>query len=193
MLWRHLIGQLLCKWWVTSADHSLLSVLYIYNSLFNRCVTPRMDNSSVMQPTKWLPPFFRTFCDQNSNFRLLGLWASEHLSTFFICSRHLVITESLTHEEQLPADFFKSNAWKLTLKDLKICSGKGKKILESLLSNVKLVTLSLYVKKQIYKTLSPSRKGRGNGERAVYKRGEWWYCELKFRKILENLNYFFKL
>jgi hypothetical protein len=76
------LWQLLCEWEVTIEDHSLLSVLYMYDSFFYRYVTPWMKNSSVMLLTGWLPPFFRLFCDRNSNFRLLDLPASEHWSLF---------------------------------------------------------------------------------------------------------------
>ncbi len=39
MFWRFLLWQLLCKWWVTTADHSLLLVLYLYNLFLFATVT----------------------------------------------------------------------------------------------------------------------------------------------------------
>ncbi len=36
------------NWWVTTTDHSLQSVLYLYDSFFSMYVSPQMKNSSVM-------------------------------------------------------------------------------------------------------------------------------------------------
>jgi hypothetical protein len=38
----------LCKWWVTTADHSFQSVMYLYGSFFSWYVTPQIRNSSMM-------------------------------------------------------------------------------------------------------------------------------------------------
>ncbi len=55
MLWQFLIWELLCRWWVTTADHSLVSVLYLYDSFFCRYVTPQMKNLGVMLLAGWFP------------------------------------------------------------------------------------------------------------------------------------------
>jgi hypothetical protein len=96
MHWRFLILQLLCKWIVTITDHSLLSVLYMYDLFFNRYVTPWMKNWSVMLITGSLHPFIFTFCHRHSNFRLLDLSASEHWSPVMICGCYSSFAELLS-------------------------------------------------------------------------------------------------
>ncbi len=119
MLWRFLIWQLPCEWSVTIEDHSLLSVLYMYDSFFNRYVTPWMKNSSAMLLTEWLQPFFRTFCDRNSNFRLLDLSASEHWSLVRICGWYSSFTELLSNEKPSKHGFFLELEHKMMLKIVK--------------------------------------------------------------------------
>jgi hypothetical protein len=85
MLWRFLIWELLWKLWVTTADHSLLLVLYLYNSFFSRYVTSKMKNLSVMLLAGWFPQLFWTFCDHNSTSHLLNLRVSEQWSPVLIC------------------------------------------------------------------------------------------------------------
>jgi hypothetical protein len=99
VLWRFLTWQLLCKWYVTIQDQSLLSVLYTYDSFFNKYVTSWMKNSTLMLLIGWLPPCFRTFFDRNSNFRLLDLSASEHWSPVRICGWYSSFAELLSYEK----------------------------------------------------------------------------------------------
>ncbi len=106
VLLRFFIWQFLCIWQVTIKDHSLLSVLYMYDSFFNWYVTPWMKNSSVMLLTGWLPSFFRPFCDRNNNFRLLDLSASEHWSPVRICSCYSSFVELLSYEKPSKHVFF---------------------------------------------------------------------------------------
>ncbi len=118
MLWWFLIWQLLCEWQVTITDKCLLTVLYMYDSLFNSYVTPWMKNSSVMLLTRWLPPFLFHFCDWNSNFRLLDLLASEHWSPARICSCYSSFAELLSDEKPAKHVFLELKQ-KKTLKRVK--------------------------------------------------------------------------
>jgi hypothetical protein len=147
VIWRFIIWQLLCEWQVTIEDQSLLSVLYMYDSFFNRYVTPWMKNSSVMLLTGWLPPFYRPFCDKNSNFRLLDLSASERWSPVRICGCYSSFAEwssAVTHHSQndlrllliicrvnvkwktATACLFRIKTWKWNQKGIKLCSGNPK-------------------------------------------------------------------
>ncbi len=94
MLWWFLICQLLCKWWVTTADHSLLSVLYSYDSFFRRCVSPQTKNSSVMLLAGWFPQFFRIFRDCNSMY--LPTW----LIYQQVSNNHRRWSVAVTHHSQ---------------------------------------------------------------------------------------------
>jgi hypothetical protein len=121
-----LIWQLLCGWWVTTADPSHPSVLYMYDWCFNRYVAPQMKKSIVKLLAGRLPPFFRVFCDWNCNLRLLLLLASDNWT--------LAPISSVTHHSQnnclmrnrCGPWFLKSKSWKFLLKYLKICSGNPK-------------------------------------------------------------------
>ncbi len=112
MLWWFLIWQLLCEWYVTIKDHSLLSVLYMYDSFFNRYVTPWMKNSSVMLLPGWLPQFFKTFCHRNSKCCLLDLSASEHWSPVSICGCYSSFAELLSYEKPSRHDFVTIRTYK---------------------------------------------------------------------------------
>ncbi len=146
MFWRFLIWQLLCEWQVTIEDHSLLSVLNMYASFFNRYVTPWMKISSVMLLTGWLSPFFRTFCNRNSNFRLLDLPASEHWSPLMICGCYSSFAE-LCHMRNRKNMFFLELEHKKTLKIVKNVLRQPQILLICLLvpiiANLNLVILSL--------------------------------------------------
>jgi hypothetical protein len=80
ILWPFLVWELLCKWWVITADHSLLSVSYFYHSFFSRYVTPQIKNSSVMLLAGWFMQLFRTFYNRNSTCHMLDLTVSEQWS-----------------------------------------------------------------------------------------------------------------
>ncbi len=138
MLWRFLIWELLCKWWVTTADHSLLSVLYLYDSFFSRYVTPQMKNLSVMLLAGWFLQLFWTFCDRNRTSRLLDLLVSEQWSPLLICGCHcthhslsdlrllLIICRVIVKWETATACFFRIKTWKWHQKGIQICSGNPK-------------------------------------------------------------------
>ncbi len=79
---------------------SFSAVHVMYDYFFQRYVTPWITNSGVMLLTGWLPPFFRNFCNQNSNFRLLDLSASEHWSPVRICGCYSSFAELLSGEKQ---------------------------------------------------------------------------------------------
>ncbi len=74
-----------------NCTHSVLSVLYLYDSFFSRYIIPQMKNSSVMLLAGWFPQFFFvTFCDCNNTSCLLDLWASvQHWCWSAIVTHHL--------------------------------------------------------------------------------------------------------
>jgi hypothetical protein len=100
MLLRILIWELLCKSWVTIADHYLLSVWYLYDSFFSRYVTPQMKN--LLDDFR---NFFLTFCDGNSTSHLLDLLVSEQWSPVLICGCYSSFAEwSLAVTRHLQSD-----------------------------------------------------------------------------------------
>jgi hypothetical protein len=95
--------------------------VYMYDSFLNRYVTPWNKNSGVTLLTGCLPTFCRTSCDQNSNFCLLDLSASEHWSPVRICSCYSSFTELLSYEKP-PKHVFLELQHTKTLKIVKIGS-----------------------------------------------------------------------
>jgi hypothetical protein len=103
---------------------SYISAVHMW-SFFNGYVTPWMKNSSLMLLTGWLLPFFLTSCDQNSNFRLLDLSASDHWSPMRNCGCYTSFAELLSYEKPFTTCFLEFNI-KRPWKELKMCSGYTK-------------------------------------------------------------------
>ncbi len=149
MLRRFLIWELLCKWWVTTADHSLLSVLYLYDSFFSRYVTPQMKNLSVMLLAGWFPQLFfkHSSIVTVHTSQMLDLSVSEQWSPVLICRCYLSFAEwsaAVTYHslsdlrllliiwrvtvewETSTACFFRIKTWKWHKKGIKIFSANLK-------------------------------------------------------------------
>ncbi len=92
MFWQFLIWQLLCKWLVTTADHSLLSMLYLYNSFFSRYVTP-----------KWRTWACSYLLDDFRNFFQLSAFVTVPLACVIygqVRSDHLCWSMAVTHHSR---------------------------------------------------------------------------------------------
>ncbi len=109
------------------ADHSLLLVLYMYNSFFNRYVTPRMKYSSMRLHAGWLLPFLELSAIGTV---ILPAWSIGKWALITNADLQLSLGNCrVTAKWRTAAGrFLKSSVWNLTQKGLNICSGKGKNL-----------------------------------------------------------------
>ncbi len=118
--------QFLCDDELTTADHSLLPVLYMYDRFCKSWVSPQMKKSCMTSPPAKLPPLFQSLYDQSSMFCLLDLSASEQLINGADLRLLLIIPRETLKWETAAAWFFsQGTAWKLILKPKNDFSGKG--------------------------------------------------------------------
>jgi hypothetical protein len=118
--------QLLCGWWVTTADQSHPSFLYMYDRFFKRKVNPQMKKLIMTLHAGWLPPFFRVFCDRNCTLSACFFYRQviiDHRCRSAVVTRH---SKGNCLGRNHCGLIFKSKSWKLAQKYLKICYGNPK-------------------------------------------------------------------
>ncbi len=111
----HLTVWQLCEWWVTAADQSPWSFLYMYNWFFIRFVTPYMTNSSVTSTAARLLSLFQTLCSIS---RLLYLSANKHSSPVMISGCYSTLAKLLPQEKPPRYVFFRNKDIKKSLKNV---------------------------------------------------------------------------